>query len=83
MLEAPRSAIFEERLECALKLREEGNNCYNAGDFDRAISLYKRSLYHSEFDEAQMTFELLEVHVKKVHESRYFLAPLFLSLSDS
>ena len=73
-----RSAIFEERLEKAEYFRLEGNNHFKDERFDAALQSYEASLYQSEFDEAQMAFELLDHHVQKVYEARYLEMKILL-----
>eukprot|EP01041_Mallomonas_annulata_P005525 gene5525-11134_t len=75
---AERSYIFEERIEEAERLKEQGNLAFHSGDLDGAIKLYEQSLYHSDFDEAQMNLELMDVHVQRVYSAR---DPVYLNIA--
>lgn len=65
-----RSSIFEVRLRRAAELKEQGNAAFKAQDWQSALSLYERGLYHSEFDEMQYNFELMDEHRAQVDEAR-------------
>lgn len=73
-----KSIIFEERLQKAVDLRQEGNKVYLEEDYDAAISYYECALYHSEFDESQMLLEFTDQHVGQIHTVRN---PVFLNLA--
>ena len=61
-LERERSCVFEERLEAGKARRLEGNAAFQAGDLEGALRLYRKSLYHSRFDELQYNYELMDAH---------------------
>ena len=54
-----RSAIFEVRLEKAEELRVLGNTDFKAASWSAALTLYRRALFHVEFEEMSWNFELL------------------------
>jgi tetratricopeptide (TPR) repeat protein len=61
-LEKERSCVFEERLETGKARRVEGNDAFKDGDLSLAMRCYKKSLYHSRFDELQYNYELMDEH---------------------
>merc|ERR1712054_676270 len=72
------SCVFEERLDMAARLRSEGNECFKNGDLDEALKLYKRSLYHSRFEEMLYNYELMDEHREKVDAE---VVPCYLNMA--
>mmetsp|Transcript_1757 Transcript_1757/g.2371 ORF Transcript_1757/g.2371 Transcript_1757/m.2371 type:complete len:294 (-) Transcript_1757:354-1235(-) len=62
LLARERSAIFETRINFGKRLRELGNSYYNSKKLEDALEAYQRGLYHLDFDEAQVEFELMDRH---------------------
>ena len=46
-----RGDVFETRLKASHHLREIANGYFRAGDFERALVVYERSWWHSDFDQ--------------------------------
>jgi tetratricopeptide (TPR) repeat protein len=78
-IEEERSYVFETRLETANKRRREGNEVLKeTGDISKAICLWKKALYHAEFDEMSYNYELMEQHRKMVDDT---LLPIYLNMA--
>ena len=73
---APRSSIFETRLKASDALRTVGNLRYKADDLDMAVKAYERALWHADFDEAQVMYELHDDHRENLAA---FLVPIHLN----
>lgn len=78
LLVAPRSHIFEVRLKQSQVLRIAGNDCFEEGDFSTATKLYERALYHANFDNANMGFQLQLEQEAEIYST---IIPVHLNLS--
>jgi tetratricopeptide (TPR) repeat protein len=74
--EEERSSIFETRLQKAEEFWEEGKVKFRELQYEIALDKFQRGIYHSDFDELQYNFELMDKHREAVDSIRL---PLWLN----
>jgi hypothetical protein len=66
MLTAPPATIFEVRLGQATYMRQAANDLFGDENYEDAMKLYERALFHCNFEKAEMSFELTDEYKKNV-----------------
>lgn len=66
MLTAPPATIFEVRLGQATYIRQAANDLYGDEKYEDALKLYERALFHCNFENAEMKFEMTNEYKKNV-----------------
>ena len=61
-----RGDVFETRLKASHHLREIANGYFRAGDFERALVVYERSWWHSDFDQGFIKLEMTDFHQEEL-----------------